>query len=387
MVKIFVTGDNHFGKKYDRYPEIRDRLVQSRADALKDMVRKAEAEGCELFVITGDLFDSIRTVKVSTVEQVADILAEFTGNVVVLPGNHDYYTGEEKVWKDFAQALSARDHNITLIREFRPYRFATSEETVVFYPAFCQSKHSKENNLGWIKEADIPEDDKVHIGLAHGTIQGITPDLQKEYFLMTERELLAIPVDAWLIGHTHVPYPDGLKEDSDTAGYKIFNAGTHAQLDLHNNTEGNGFLLSIEKQGTAARVLARRYVSGRIRFYDLDLHVKPESDTALADAIRKEIEGKDRNAVVRVRISGSVKQTEYQEKDRICRELLGDFLTFEKEDTELSEEITIDKIREEFAETSFAAQFLEGLLDDPTELQMAYQLIQACREEQGGKTA
>jgi hypothetical protein len=42
MVKIFVTGDNYFVKKYDRYPQVRDILKQSRIDAFKDMLSKAE---------------------------------------------------------------------------------------------------------------------------------------------------------------------------------------------------------------------------------------------------------------------------------------------------------------------------------------------------------
>lgn len=381
MVKVFVTGDNHFGKKYDRYPTIKDKLIQSRFDVLQNMVHKAEAEGCELFFVTGDLFDNINTIKVSDVKHVVDILAEFPGNVVVLPGNHDYYTGDEKVWKDFDKELSGIDHNITLIKSFEPYYFDAGEERVVVYPAFCQSKHSKDNNLGWIKEEEISKDDIINIGVAHGAIQGVTPDMKEEYFLMTESELSAIPVDVWLIGHTHIPYPDVLKEGEDTAGYKIFNAGTHEQTDLSNNTEGNGFIISIEKKGSNAKVLARKYVSGRVHFYDIDVNVSPNSDTALSDAIKSAIENKDTNSVVRINVYGSVKQSEYLEKDKIYREILGDYLTYEIVDNELSEEITIDKIREEFAETSFAAMFLEELTDDPTELQMAYQLLQSCKED------
>ena len=380
MIKIYVTGDNHFGKKYDRYPEVKYKLIESRFDVLEEMVHKAEAEGCELFVITGDLFDNINTVKVSDVKRVVSILAAFAGNVIVLPGNHDYFTGDEKVWKDFENALSSVEHNITLIEEFRPYTFDTSEETVTIYPAFCQSKHSKENNLGWIKAADIQKDGVINVGIAHGAIQGITPDLKEEYFLMTESELLGISMDVWLIGHTHIPYPDDLKEDADTAGYRIFNAGTHEQTDLHNNTEGNGFIISIEKEGNVARVLAKKHLSGKIHFYDIDVQVKPISNTALADAIRSAISENDRNAVVRIRVVGSIKQAEYLEKDKIYKELLGGFLTYEINDTELSEEITIDKIRDEYAETSFAAHFMEELIDNPTELQMVYQLLQNCRE-------
>ncbi|MDE6675966.1 MAG: metallophosphoesterase [Acetatifactor sp.] len=382
MVKIFVTGDNHFGRKYDRYPEVKDKLIQSRFDCLKDMIHKAEFETCELFVVTGDLFDNINTVKVGDIKQVVDILAMFSGTVIVLPGNHDYYTGDEKVWKDFENALSSRDHNVILIKEFRPYSFSTHEEKVVVYPAFCQSKHSKENNLNWIKNADIQKAGVINIGVAHGAIRGVTPDMKEEYFLMTENELSGIPVDAWLIGHTHIPYPDGLAEDSDTAGYKIFNAGTHEQTDLHNNTEGNGFIISIEKKDCVAKVLARKYISGKVRFYDLPITVKPDSEAALADALRAALDGKSKNAVVRVRVSGSIKQSEYQDKEKIYREILGEYLTYEKEDNELSEEITVEKIRTEFAETSFAAQFMEALMDNPTELQMAYQLLRSCRENE-----
>ena len=343
MVKIFVTGDNHFGKKYNRYLDIRDKLIQSRFDCLKDMINKAESDGCELFVVTGDLFENISAIKVGDIKQVVDILAMFDGTVIVLPGNHDYYTGDEKVWKDFENALASRDHNIVLIKEFKPYPFSTREEEVVIYPAFCHSKHSKENNLGWIKNADIQKSGVINIGVAHGAIKGVTPDKKEEYFLMTEKELSDIPVDVWLIGHTHIPYPNVLSEDSDAVGYKIFNAGTHEQTDISNNTDGNGFIITIDKRESVAKVLARKYVSGKVHFYNLEIIVKPDSDTALADALRISLDGKDKNAVVHVKISGSIKKSEYQYKEKIYKEILGEYLTYEKEDNELSEEITIEK--------------------------------------------
>lgn len=380
MIRIFVTGDNHIGKKYDRYPDIKDQLIQSRFDCLKDMVKKAEADACELFVITGDLFDNINNVRIKDIKQVVDILTMFGGTVIVLPGNHDYYTGSEKVWKDFESELASREHNISLLKEFRPYPFDMSEDKIVIYPAFCQSKHSKENNLDWIRNAEISQNGAINIGVAHGAIQGVTPDIKEEYFLMTEHELSAIPVDAWLIGHTHIPYPDVLLEDSDTTGYKIFNAGTHEQTDLHNHTDGNGFIITIDKQGAVAKILARKYISGKIHFYDLAVTLVPDSDTALADALNSVLDGKDKNAIVRMKISGSIQQPEYQEKDKIYKEILGEYLTYEIEDAELSEEITIEKIHTEFAETSFAARFMEQLTEAPTELQMVYQLLQDCRD-------
>lgn len=380
MLKIFATGDNHFGKKYDRYPDVREQLLESRFKCLDNMVEVAEKETCGIFAVTGDLFDNINYVNKGDVKRVVEILSKFPGLVLVLPGNHDYYTGDEKVWRDFEDALEKQENNIVLLKEFWEYTFTVGEEKVVVYPALCQSKHSNENNLRWIKEADIQRKGVINLGIAHGAIQGVTPDLKNEYFLMTENELTGIPMDAWLVGHTHIPYPADLKEAEDTVGYKIFNAGTHEQTDLHNNTEGNGFIIKIEKQGSVAKVSARKYISGIIRFYDLEISVKPISETALQDAIKKALEGKSKNAVVHVTVSGTITSNEYSEKEHIYQSVLGEYLSYEKKDEELSEEITVEKIRSEFAETSFAARFMEQLLNNPTEVQMAYELLQSCKE-------
>lgn len=380
MVKIFVTGDNHIGKTYSKYPEVKDILIQSRFDSLRNMVIKAEEVGCGLFIITGDLFDNTFKIKVSDVKKVVDILSMFSGDVIVLPGNHDYYAGDEKVWKDFEKSLLNVDHNITLIKEFKTYNFEVGEEKVVIYPAFCQSKLSETNNLDWIKNSKIQESGVINIGIAHGALQGVTPDIKEEYFLMSEAELVGIPVDIWLLGHTHIPYPNVLKEDEDTIGYKVFNAGTHEQTDISNNTEGNGFIITIEKNGNISKIMARKFVSGHVRYFDIKLAVNPNSDDALAKALNEAISGIDDYSIVKITISGSVKHEEYMNKENIYKECLGRFLTYKKNDNELSEEITVDKIRDEFAETSFAAKFMEGLITNPTELQMAYQLIQECKE-------
>ena len=380
MVKLFMTGDNHFGKTYGRYKEIKDKLIESRFKCLEDMVRKAEKEGCEYFVITGDLFDTINTIRVGDVKRIVGILSGFANEVLVLPGNHDYYTGDEKVWKAFENAMASTSNNITLLKEFKPYSFGSDEDKVIFYPAYCQSKHSKTNNLKWIKDS-VMDSSVINIGVAHGAIQGITPDKDQEYFLMTENELNAVPVDAWLIGHTHISYPRDLKEDEDTIGHKVFNAGTHEQIDLHNNTDGEGFILTITKENGKAIVAARKYVSGKVHFEDIDVHVKPVSDTALEDSIKKALDGISMNSVLRLTITGSAKQAEYDNRKKLYNQLLSSYLTYEVTDTALSEEITVDKIRSEYAETSFAAKFLEELIQDPIELQMAYTLLQKCKDE------
>ena len=379
MIKLFVTGDNHIGKRYDRYPEAKEKLISSRLDCIEDMVKEAENENCDFFIVTGDLFDRINQIKVGDVKRIVNALSSFYGNVLILPGNHDYYTGEEKIWTDFEKAMDAQDHSITLLKEFKPYTFNVGDERVIVYPAYCQSKHSKDNNLGWIKDEDIPLDNTYKIGIAHGAISGVTPDLNNEYFLMTESELLSIPVDVWAVGHTHIQYPVLTQKDTVT-GHRIFNAGTHEQTDLHNNTEGCCFIISIDKSQGSTRVSARKYISGKIRFYDMDITVKGNSNNSLASEIKKRVNDIDDNSVIRINVSGTVRTEEYENRKVIYNSILSRFLAFEAEDSELSEEISIEKIHSEFSEMSFASKLMESLMSNPLELQMAYELMKDCKD-------
>lgn len=375
MVKLFQTGDNHFGRKYDNYPAIRETLIRSRFNSLQDMVRRAEAEGCDFFVITGDLFDNNNRITKKDVRDVVEILAQFSGRVLVLPGNHDFHTGEEKLWHDF-RSIQA-DHNITLLTEMRPYAFDTAEETVIFYPAPCQSKHAAGNNLGWIKALAFDEPAAFHIGVAHGAIEKLTPDMKNQYFLMTEAELNAVPLDAWLIGHTHIPYPP-LPTDREETGYRIFNAGTHEQTDVSNHTPGYGFLLTLEHENGKTIVRSRAVATGRV-FYPC-LTISLGEDASLEQTITEAVAALDPRSVVRLILSGSVCAEEYTRRQQIYADTLARFLDYEIQDSELCQQITLETIRDTFPEISLAARLLMELMEDPREVRMAYDLLQSCRD-------
>ena len=379
MIKIFVTGDNHFGMTYSKYPEVvREQLKNSRYECLQNMVDKAVEEGCEYFVVTGDMFETVN-VKKSDVVKAIDILGSFSGGtVLIIPGNHDFYTGDgnEQVWRYFKDA-SAGYSNIVLLNEYEPRNFGD----IIVYPAFCDKKHSEENKLDWIKDSDI-DTDRINIGIAHGAVEGLSLDSEGRYFYMSKKELNDIPVDAWLIGHTHVPFPGDLKEDDDKEGYKIFNAGTHEQTDVGNNTEGCGFIITIDKADGKAAVKARKFVSGRIRHYDFkDVKVFPDNDNALETALKGCFSNitDPQNSIVRINVTGTIKSDEYSRRGEIYKGFEGRFMSCTINDDDLAEEITIDRINAEFSEDGVVAEFLRSISDN-TELQMAYNLVKGMRE-------
>ena len=371
MLRIFLTGDNHIGLRYAGH-EASAELAAARIDAFAGMVEAANENGCELFVVAGDLFERLRGIAKRDVKAVVDALSRFNGTVAVLPGNHDYYSPDAKLWQDFSDCAQSAD-NIMLLKEYRPYHVSAGDNDVVLYPALCTSMHSApgENNLGWIKEAEI-DPSVFNIGIAHGAVEGETIDSEGLYFLMSRPELEAIPVDVWLIGHTHVPFPT--LTDSFTDAGRIFNAGTHVQTDVNCNCPGQCFIIELSDDKS---VRAKQVETGNLRFYRKNVALSPGT---MEDTLRRELSAFGDGSVVDLRLSGSVTTDEYDARHELLEELLGRFIEGTYSDTELSRLISAEIIDAEFAETSFAAGFLKDLLDEPKEAQLAYELLKSLGE-------
>ena len=373
MIKIFLTADNHFGRKFVNWAA-KDKIIEKRYESFEKMVKKANEEKCNFFVIAGDLFDNTRNIAVKDVKQVIDYLKRFEGDVIILPGNHDCYSGDEDIWKTFLKHSEGIE-NIVLMQDYKEYPLSIGDEDISFFPAFCDDKHSSDNRLSFYEGKNFDEN-RYNVLLAHGAIEGLSADMEGQYFLMTENELESLGVDCCLIGHTHIPYPSDLKEDKMTDGYIIFNTGTHSQLDFHNNTEGQCFIIALSKDSNKKKVEAKKFSSGILRFYDLDVDiVNNDLSKSIKDCIDKEVNVDNKNAIVRVKPIGSISTDEYEKKEQIYENILGDFLEYEKNDEELAEEISLEKIKKEFAETSFAYKLLEKLSDNPIEQRMAYNMI------------
>ena len=376
MLKIFLTGDNHIGLKYNSHEQAEE-LKKRRISAFESMVTKANEEDCNLFVIAGDLFQNVRDIAKRDIQVILGTLSGFRGSVAILPGNHDFYSDDVKLWQDFRKVMYDYD-NLLLLSEYKPYTVTFGEEEAVLYPALCTTLHSApgENNLTWIKEKDIPQDGRYHIGIAHGAVEGETIDSEGAYFLMRRDELKSIGVDAWLIGHTHVPFPNDLKQDEYSTGETIFNAGTHVQTDVNCNTDGECFIITIDEHKT---VRSKKYISGNLHFCRMAVSVSADRmEEQLTSALRELPD----DSVVDLILSGSVSAEEYENRFNITEDVLGRFLEHTCDLTDLSRRITKEQIEAEYPETSFAAHLLTALLDEPKEAQLIYDLLNAPK---GGK--
>ena len=52
-----------------------------------------------------DMFQDTYSVSKSDIKALLDTLSRFNGTVIVLPGNHDYYNADVKVWMYFKDVM------------------------------------------------------------------------------------------------------------------------------------------------------------------------------------------------------------------------------------------------------------------------------------------
>ena len=195
--------------------------------------------------------------------------------------------------------------------------------------------------------------------------------MKEEYFVMSEKELESIPVDAWLIGHTHIPYPATLSETEFTTGYKVFNAGAHTQEDVSNNTEGVCFIIEIDDK---KNVKAKKVKTGNIFFKRINLSVEAN---ALESTINDELSNVPDNTVVDLILSGAVNVDEYEDRVSIVERALERFIEGTYDLSNLNKLITNELIDSEFNELTVSSKFLKELIENPIEAQMAYDLIRS----------
>lgn len=368
-VKIFHTADLHIGMLFNRYPDfIKDDLRQARLDTLDSMVKTANEEECDLFVVAGDLFDKINGISKKLIKEASDSLNKFTGNcVLILPGNHDYDNGKIELWKTMKENGS---DNIVYLDEEEVFLLDDFGIEATIYPAPCHSKHSDKNNLDWIKEAEL-DPNRINIGLAHGAIVDISPDLNNQYYSMTLQELNDIPVDLWLLGHTHVPYPVQEK----VTDIKVFNPGTPEPDGLDCKHEGNAWIITIDKD---KNVSANRMVTGTYRFMDREYEIKEEDDLhkIKVDLLANNPE----KTIARITLNGRIDEETMDYYKTVYNEINKELAYLIADINDLGIKITTEKIHKEFSENSFPQEFLLSLSDDEGALQLAYELIMEVRD-------
>ncbi|MBC7690954.1 MAG: metallophosphoesterase [Methylotenera sp.] len=386
-LKIFHTADIHLGLQFSKYPDdLSKKLREGRFETLVRMVQTANAERCQLFVVGGDMFDTTQVAK-KLVVQAAKILSEFEGVVVVLPGNHDFITGTDPsthndLWSAFQEAHSDR---VLLLTEKKPYSLKSFDLDVCLYPAPCQNKHSKTHAVSWLESTEKAEDTTYHVGLAHGSFEGVSADIEGEYYPMKKDDLLVHKMDIWLMGHIHIQYPQ-----KPGASDKIFYPSTPEPDGFDCRHEGRAWILEVDPE---KRVTARSTSTGHYRFLQDSVRIESQADL---DLLKLRYKGDSfKNTLVKLTLEGSLAKAEYATLNSLLQALKDDLLFLKYDDSGVRVKLTPSDIDSEFTPESFPHLLLTSLsgktqstesLDSPElhedrdALQLAYELIQELKQ-------
>jgi DNA repair exonuclease SbcCD nuclease subunit len=365
-LKIYHCADLHLGLRFARYPdEVSARLREARFATLERMVDQANREGCDLFVVAGDLFDHLK-VPQRDVARAAKILAGFERVAAVLPGNHDFHAGPtDEFWKRFELPEHGR---LLLLDRYRPYPLQDLGVDAVLYPSHCNEKRSENRNaLAWLEGAErLPG--LYQIGIAHGSFEGLSPDLEGDYFPMTAAELERCRLDLWLLGHIHVQHPP-----KASATHRIFYSGTHEPDGLDCRHEGKAWLIELSPDKAVA---ARSLSTGECRFLDEAAEVRSRDD--LEGLLARYPKETSATLVLRLRLTGSLPKADFERVAPVLEELRSRVLSLQPDFSALSLALTPADIDRDFAQGSFSHRLLTELSrgeDDHEALQAAYELL------------
>ena len=372
-IKIFHTADLHLGMKFAGYPEIQDKLINARYETLENMVKIANKEECDLFVIAGDLFDRI-TVKAGEISRAVKTLNEFEGELVMaLPGNHDYYTKDSNLWNNFSQLAGDR---ILVLKEPKVYDLKNYHLDAAVFSCPCSSKHSAENMLGWISADNLTSDNLIKIGIVHGSLEGVSPDFDKTYYPMTNEELESKGLDPWLLGHTHLSWPENPDKNS-----RILIPGTPEPDGFDCKHAGNAFIINLEP---ASKMKIQKVSTGKYRFLIKQITLNDEdSIKRMEEKYNKE---EYENTILRLVLKGRLKREELLKVKEAIKSIEEKVLHLQVIQEELDEEITPELINSEFTQDSFPHQLLMSLLKNKDAaanraLQKAYDIIREIKNE------
>ena len=369
-LRIFLISDIHLGLKFSGFPEIQKELADARFETLQRCVERANEEKCHIFAVGGDMFDKV-TVAKRDVTRAAHILSKFEGNAVaVMPGNHDYISlGQDDLWHSF---MKEAGDNILLLQQQKIYPLDHYDLDVNIYPAPCDSKHSSENNIGWVEKEEKDKDVKFHVGMAHGSLEGLSPDFNKDYFPMTETELMHCGLDIWLLGHTHIPFPE--KPDIRD---EVFYPATPEPDGFDCHHEGKALILDIDDK---KKITANFISTGQYRFLHDDVRIKSWRDV---EKMQKRYSvNEHKKTLLKLKLSGRLPEEDYRKLPDVRDALQKHLAYLQYDDTKLTVEITVDVIDKEFPQDSFSHRLLSSFIkvDDMEALQSAYDLIKGARK-------
>jgi DNA repair exonuclease SbcCD nuclease subunit len=163
VLRFLHSADWQLGARFRQFGERAEALRAARLDTLRRTLDLARERAADAFLIAGDLFED-NLVDERLVAEVADLFARAAPlPILILPGNHDPFTGPGCVWtrRAFAQAPSH-------VQVFRSAE-AVERAGAVWIGAPLRQRQSPHDPSLALAPLAAPHADRIRIGITHGS--------------------------------------------------------------------------------------------------------------------------------------------------------------------------------------------------------------------------
>ena len=189
MVRILHAADFHLDSAYGALRE--EQAVERRRESRENLTRLvdyANDHQVQLMLLAGDLFDS-DNIFGQTGEMLAAELKRFHGEVVIAPGNHDYYGPHS------AYARILWPENVHIFAHDAMESIAFPQYGCVVHGAAFVSAEAGETVIERIAE----DDGLVHLGVLHGDVNS----KDSRYRSVSAQQIADSGLDYLALGHVH----------------------------------------------------------------------------------------------------------------------------------------------------------------------------------------
>ena len=231
-MRFLHTADWQLGMKAVHVGDAAETVRETRLKTAEKLLKVAKDKKADFILVAGDVFED-NAVSRLLVQRVADILSKSKVPLYIIPGNHDPLV-PGSVWEHPAWE---KCKSVRLLTEDAPVEVPGG----ILYPCPIKEKFSKENPTAWIPRET--GEDKIRIGLAHGTVEGIQQD--EVAFPIPKDAASKLGLDYLALGHWH---STAIYEDKEGVPRMAY-SGTHETTKFGERDSGNVLLVEIAEKG------------------------------------------------------------------------------------------------------------------------------------------
>lgn len=231
-MKFIHTADWQIGMKAAHVGAAGKAVREARLYTILTIVTLAQENHANFILVAGDTFEN-NSIDRLQVQKVADILSKTQIPVFILPGNHDPLV-PGSVWEHPAWKTC---DNVHILIEREPIEIPGG---IILYPCPVLQKYSRKDPTTWIEKS---REDRIRIGIAHGTVEGVHQD--EPDYPIPRHAAERCGLDYLALGHWH---STTTYEDSSGC-IRMAYSGTHETTKFGERDSGNILLVDIPGRG------------------------------------------------------------------------------------------------------------------------------------------